>query len=114
MTPPVLHNAKAAGKLVGKSESWMYKMGAAGLIPRTKIGHHVGWTDEQCAQIIRDGAQQPKPREDQLSAQRRKQNKPDKATKATQKRQPAPPATAKKIPVADRTISRLYRDEVAS
>ncbi|MBN6054575.1 hypothetical protein JYK22_21715, partial [Nonomuraea sp. RK-328] len=116
MTPPKLHKAPEAGAIVGKSASWMYKMGAAGLIPRTKIGHHVGWTDEQCAQIIRNGAQEPKSRKQQNREQRnQKAAKADKAEASTsRKRNTAPPATAKNIPVADRSVSRLYRNEEPS
>lgn len=113
MTPPVRHNAKQAGKIVGKSASWMYQMGAAGLIPRSKLGHHVFWTDEQCAQIIAGAAQEPK------------QSKPRETPKAEQRREPAPPkreAQRKRpptpanpnIPVADFTVSRLYRKEDAA
>lgn len=115
MTPPALHDAEAAGRIVRKSASWMYKKGAAGEIPRTKIGHNVWWTDEQCAQIIRDGAQQPKrpkPREKQATEQR---SKPQPPKRETQRKRP-PTATTKntKIPTADRSVSRLYRQEGAA
>lgn len=116
MTPPKLHKAPEAGRIVGKSPSWMYQKGAAGEIPRTKIGHHVGWTDEQLAQIIRDAAQQPTARETQNTTREAK-----KATKAEQpearaeqKPRPAPPANTRNIPQADRSVSRLYRDQEAS
>lgn len=112
MTPPRRHNAQQAGDIVGKSASWMYQSGAAGLIPRTKIGHHVWWTDEQCTQIIRDGAQQPKPRE-QKTAERKQNPAPAKTTKQ-RKRETAPPATVSNIPVADRSVSRLYRQEASA
>ncbi|TYB69647.1 hypothetical protein FXF51_05665 [Nonomuraea sp. PA05] len=115
MTPPVLHNAEAAGKKVGKSASWMYKAGAAGLIPRTKIGGQVWWTDEQIAEIIRNGAQQPKqqpkPAEVPTRTQRREPQRPGRKT--PQKR-PAAPPTNSNIPVADRSVSRLYRNEGAA
>lgn len=115
MTPPVRHNAKQAGKIVGKSASWMYQKGAAGVIPRTKIGHHVSWTDEQLTQIIRDGAQQPKqakqpePRPDR-SKSKQQPGKP----KAQRKPKPAASTNAANVPVADFTVSRLYRDGGAS
>lgn len=117
MTPPALHDAEAAGKIVRKSASWMYKKGAAGEIPRTKIGHNVWWTDEQCAQIIRDCAQQPKrakqpkQRETQATEQRRTPQPPTRETQ--RKRPPATRTTNSKIPVADRSVSRLYREGVA-
>jgi hypothetical protein len=114
MIPPKLHDAHAAGRIVGKSASWMYQQGAAGNIPRTKIGHHVFWTDEQLAQIIRDGAQQPKPakQEKRTTEQRRTPQPPKREVK--RKRSTAPIATTANIPVADYSVSRLYREEGAA
>ncbi|MFD1546915.1 hypothetical protein [Nonomuraea guangzhouensis] len=108
MTPPVRHNAKQAGAIVGKSQSWMYQKGAAGAIPRTKIGHHVSWTDEQLTQIIRDGAQQPKQPEPQPERSKPKQQ-PAKP-KVQRKPKPAASTNTANVPVADWTVSRLYRD----
>lgn len=115
MNPPVLHDAEAASKIVRKSPSWLYQQGAAGNIPRTKIGHNVYWTDEQLAQIIQDGAQQPKQvkkPEEQPADQRRKPQPPKSAPK--RQRKPAPAATAANIPVADFSVSRLYRKDGAA
>lgn len=109
MTPPTRHNAKQAGRIVGKSASWMYQQGAAGNIPRSKLGHHVWWTDEQLAEIMRSAAQQPKPREKQTAEQRAT---PAPAKQQGRKRTPASKST--NIPVADFTVSRLYRKEGAA
>lgn len=108
MTPPTRHDVHAAAKIVGKSVSWMYQQGAARNIPRTKIGHNVSWTDEQLAQIILGGAQQPKERE-QKPPQRKRNSAPAKTTRQ-RKRTPAPLANAANIPTADFTVSRLYRE----
>lgn len=114
MTPPKLHRAAEAGRIVHKSASWMYQMGAAGLIPRTKIGRNVYWTDAQLAQIVRAGEQQPKPREQRKAEPQQKAATEPKAKPRAEKRKTAPPANVKNIPVADRSVSRLYKSEEAS
>ncbi|MFI7691712.1 helix-turn-helix transcriptional regulator [Nonomuraea sp. NPDC049655] len=113
MTPPVRYDVRQAAALVGKSPSWMYQQGAAGNIPRSKLGHHVFWTEAQIAQIIASAAQepkQPKPREAQKSQQRREQAPP----KREQRRKPTLAPTNSKIPTADFSVSRLYRTEDAA
>lgn len=111
MIPPVLHDVHETAVIVKRSVSWLYKKGAAGVIPRTKIGGGVFWTDEQCARIIRDGAQeprrakQPKPREERQAEQKPKPQPPKRETK----RKRTPPAANSKIPVADFSVSRLYQ-----
>ncbi|WP_433520060.1 hypothetical protein ACQP2T_63710 (plasmid) [Nonomuraea sp. CA-143628] len=112
MTPPTRYNAKQAGAIVGKSPSWMYQKGAAREIPRTKIGHHVWWTDEQLTQIIRDGAQQPERSEPRPEPAKTKRQ-PGKP-KAQRKLKPTTSADTVNIPVADFTVSRLYRNGAAS
>jgi hypothetical protein len=112
MTPPKKYDVHQAALIVGKSPSWMYQQGAAGNIPRTKIGHHVSWTDEQLTQIIRDGAQEPKqakPREKQQTAERRK----PQPARPVQQHKPMP-ANAANIPTADFSVSRLYRQQGAA
>ncbi|MGW4406581.1 helix-turn-helix transcriptional regulator [Nonomuraea sp. NPDC004702] len=112
MTPPVRYDVRQAAALIGKSPSWMYQQGAAGNIPRSKLGHHVFWTEAQIAQIIAGAAQEPKqakPRE-QSKAQRREQAPPKRTTQ--RKRPPA--STNPNVPVADFTVSRLYRSEGAA
>lgn len=115
MTPPARHDAHQAGKIVGKSASWMYKKGAAGEIPRSKLGHNVWWTDEQLMEIMRSAIQEPKtrkPRETQAAEQRRKPQPPKRQTQ--RKSPPVATTKNKKIPVADRSVSRLYRQEGAA
>lgn len=111
MTPPVRHNAEQAGKIIGKSASWMYQQGAAGNIPRSKLGHHVWWTDEQLAEILRAAEQQPKPREQQPAEQRQE---PAPAKKQQRRKRDAAPANASNIPQADFSVSRLYRQDGAA
>ncbi|MEO3869426.1 hypothetical protein ABGB18_11390 [Nonomuraea sp. B12E4] len=113
MIPPVLHDVHAASKIVKRSPSWLYKKGAAGEIPRTKIGGGVFWTDEQCAQIIRDGAQ-PKRRKqrDQQVQRERRQEAPKRETQ--RKSRPVVRVNAGNVPVADFSVSRLYKNGGAS
>ncbi|MFB4280787.1 hypothetical protein ACBJ59_36245 [Nonomuraea sp. MTCD27] len=109
MTPPTLHDAAAAGQKVGKSASWMYKAGAAGRIPRTKIGGQVWWTDEQIAEIIRSGAQEPKKRKPAEKSERTQRREAQPPTRPTPRPRAATPKNSK-VPAADFTVSRLYRD----
>lgn len=114
MTPPARYNAKQAGVIVGKSPSWMYQKGAAGEIPRTKIGHHVSWTDEQLTQIIRDGAQQPKqPKQPEPRPDPAKPKGQSAKPKGQRKPKPAASTNAVNVPVADFTVSRLYRSDAS-
>lgn len=115
MSTPARHDVYAAAKIVGKSPSWLYKKGAAREIPRTKIGHHVSWTDEQLARIIRDGAQEPKRAKAREQRQPEQKRKTQPAKAAPQPKQKPKPATGKKanIPVADFSVSRLYRKDAA-
>ncbi|GAA2860979.1 hypothetical protein [Nonomuraea rubra] len=111
MIPPGCHDAEQAGRLVGKSKSWMYQQGAAGNIPRSKLGHHVFWTDEQIAEIIRGAAQEPQQRKAETRPATQKRT-PQTPPRDTPRKRPAPPtANNKRIPVADRSVSRLYRQE---
>lgn len=114
MTPPVRHNAEQAGLIVGKSASWMYQQGAAGLIPRSKLGHHVWWTDGQLAEIMRAAEQQPKQRKQPEKATEHRQRSAPARTQHRRKHEPAPAATGSKIPQADYSVSRLYRKEGAA
>ena len=114
MTPPVRYNAEQAGDIVGKSKSWMYQKGAAGEIPRSKLGHHVFWTPEQLAQILQGAAQEPKQRKsDNRPAEQRQRSAPPKKQQR-RKRAPAPAANAVNIPQADFGVSRLYRTDGAA
>jgi predicted DNA-binding transcriptional regulator AlpA len=115
VTTPARHDVIAAAELVGKSPSWMYKKGAAGEIPRTKIGHHVSWTDEQITQIIRDGAQEPKQAKAREQRQPEQKRKTQPAKAEPQPKQESKPTTGKaaNVPVADFSVSRLYRQGTA-
>jgi predicted DNA-binding transcriptional regulator AlpA len=107
VTPPTRYNVRQAAKLVGKSPSWMYQKGAAGQIPRSKLGHHVWWTEAQIAEILRSAEQPAKPSEKPKPEQKRQQQPPRR--QAQPKRQPAQAGRNSKIPQADFGVSRLYR-----
>lgn len=61
---PVAHQllyttAQAAARLQVPA-SWLRKKSAAGLIPRTRLGRHIRFSEEDLASIIRDGARPPR------------------------------------------------------
>ncbi|TDD54531.1 hypothetical protein E1286_04900 [Nonomuraea terrae] len=110
MTPPVRYNAREAGKLLGKSADWMYKKGAAGEIPRSQLGHHVFWTPQQIEQILRSAEQPAKQTKPAEKSEREQQRSPQPPKREVKRRRP-PATTNANIPVADRSVSRLYRQE---
>lgn len=114
MTPPSRYNAEQAGKIIGKSASWMYQQGAAGNIPRSKLGHHVWWTDEQLAEILRSAEQRPVQRKQPEKATEQRQRPAPPKKQQRRKRTPASTVNAANIPQADFTVSRLYRKDGAA
>lgn len=111
MTPPTRYNVRQAAKLIGKSPSWLYQQGAAGNIPRCKLGHSVWWTEAQIDEILRS-AEQPAKQAKQPEKQPNEQKAANPAPAKKQQRsktKPAPVASNAKIPQADFSVSRLYR-----
>ncbi|MEU4410664.1 hypothetical protein AB0F88_39690 [Streptosporangium sp. NPDC023963] len=112
-SPPRLYNAEETSPQVRKSAGWLLRKARVKAIPHTRIGANVFWTDEQIARIIRDGAVEPKPRAEKTPRKLAAvASPPAPAPRAGRKRVPA--ATKTDIPRADRSVSRLYRQENAS
>jgi excisionase family DNA binding protein len=64
--PPIAHAEDAAlrvytiaeaAKLLRVPDGWLRKKVTAGLVPHTRLGKHVRFTDEHLDQIIRSGEQ---------------------------------------------------------
>jgi excisionase family DNA binding protein len=109
MTGPALHTVEEASRILRKSRSWIYKAMKDRRIPYTQIGGGKFLSEDDIAEIIRNGA---RPAQDKPA--RRQTAKA--AKKATQARVPRPrlaaPAespTRVDIPRADPTASRKYR-----
>ncbi len=60
MTPP--RNYSQAAEWLQMSESWLRKQVAAGLVPHSKLGRDVRFTEVHLAQILADGERLPRPR----------------------------------------------------
>ena len=60
MKPPPLNFAQAAAWLQ-RSESWLRKQTAKGLVPYTKVGREVRFTEAHLEQILAAGEYQPRP-----------------------------------------------------
>lgn len=58
MNPP--RDFAGAAAWLGKSESWLRKQVALGLVPHSKVGRDVRFTDEHLEEIVLDGEVRPK------------------------------------------------------
>jgi excisionase family DNA binding protein len=48
-----------AARLLRVPEGWLRKKVTAGLVPHTRLGKHVRFTDEHLRRIVADGEQEP-------------------------------------------------------
>lgn len=58
---PVSYDAEKAGEIIGQSANWMKVHARRGDIPYTRVGRIMRWTPQQIAEILRNGAQKPRP-----------------------------------------------------
>lgn len=111
MTAPRLYDIHETSKLVGLSESWLYRH-AGKTIPVTRPGgtNKLFWTEEQHKEIIsmpRRSPQRTKPAKDAERASKRRET-------AESKPPPMPQPSGVRIPQARPERSRLYRSAGAS
>lgn len=57
--PPRLYTIAEAASLLRVPEGWLRKKVTAGVVPHTRLGKHVRFTDDHLCRIVADGEQEP-------------------------------------------------------